>query len=281
MKLKTILAAPFFGLKAEDDKRDESILNYAVSLAQSQGAHLTIVAAALKLTAPSAFISEARTMVAAANEEVRKDAQAVVTRSANLAAAQGVSCDASVLSEELAALIRDVSARARLGDVTIMQPENSTLSLQQSLLENVLFESGRPVIVVPRNWAGDAAPDRVMVTWDGTAKSARAIGDALPLLSQAKEVEIVSASGDTGKTKKSFDGADIARHLSRHCAKVTVTQLPTGGDAAVTLRNHATLTRANMMVMGAYAHSRLLQMVLGGVTHAMIHDPPAPVFMSY
>ncbi|HEY8581045.1 MAG TPA: universal stress protein, partial [Beijerinckiaceae bacterium] len=80
---------------------------------------------------------------------------------------------------------------------------------------------------------------------------------------------------------KRIDGADLAPHLARHCRNVRVVNLPERGDVGETLREHARLTRADLLVMGAYAHTRLRQMVLGGVTSRMIVDPVVPTLMSY
>ena len=136
------------------------------------------------------------------------------------------------------------------------------------------------MIAVPKKWAGRAAPERIIVAWDGGAKSARAIGDALPFLSLAQEVEVVSVSGDVNPAKR-LDGTDIAPHLARYCRSVKVTQLAsTDGDIAMTLGSHARLIEADLLVMGAYGHAKVIEVVLGGVTRSMICEPPIPVFMS-
>jgi nucleotide-binding universal stress UspA family protein len=145
----------------------------------------------------------------------------------------------------------------------------------------VLLASGRPVIIVPQVWDRSAAPERILVTWDGSAKAARAIGEGLLLLREAQEVEVVTASGDPDAVKR-LDGADIAPHLARHCRSVRVTQLSSpDGDIAAALGNHAKLSAANLLIMGAYAHPKIMQIVLGGVTRSFIDEPPIPVFMAF
>jgi nucleotide-binding universal stress UspA family protein len=101
----------------------------------------------------------------------------------------------------------------------------------------------------------------------------------MPLLARAELVEIVRASPDASK---SVVGAGLAAHLARHCKNVTVTDLPTQhGDVSRTLHSHAIMTKANLLVMGAYAHPKLLQMVLGGVTSGMLSEAELPVLLSY
>jgi nucleotide-binding universal stress UspA family protein len=281
MSLKTIVAAPFFSLNLTDDKPTGKPLEYAAEMARSQGAHLTLAVSVLHMRATSAIFRDARAVLQAANRELEDDARTFADKAAASFGGRGITGDVDFIVDDFDGLCRQVVTLARAADVTVLQPESSMMSLQQSLLETLLFDSGRPVIVAPPNWGGSAAPERIIVSWDGSAKSARAVGDALPLLQQAQEVEIVSVTGDPNATKR-LDGASIARHLARHCKSVHVTQLKSiDGDVAKTLGDHAAMTRANMIVMGAYAHSRLRQFILGGVTDAMIHNPPVPVFMSY
>jgi nucleotide-binding universal stress UspA family protein len=281
MSLKTIVTAPFFSLNLSDEKPAGNPLDYAAELAASQGAHLAVAVSVMRTRAPSAFFRDAKSVLEAANREMEEDARKFAAKAEASFATRGISGDVDVLVDDFESLCSQVMKLARAADVTVMQPENSMMSLQQSLLERLLFESGRPVIVAPANWTGSAAPQRIIVSWDGSAKSARAVGDALPLLQQARDIDIVSVTGDANATKR-LDGASIARHLSRHCKSVNVTQLKAvDGDVATTLGDHAAMTRANLLVMGAYAHSRLRQFILGGVTNTMIHDPKVPIFMSY
>lgn len=280
MALKTIVSIPFVSINLTEEGTTGRCSPYALSLASSQMAHLSVVIAAMRLTAPSAFIPTARSLIHSANDQVQESAAAIAKHSMDSFSTHGVIGDAGVIFDEFQYLCEQAIRHVRTADVAIMHPQNKVLSLQQGLLEAVLFESGRPVIVEPDDWNADASPRRVLVSWDGTAKAARAVGDALPLLQQATEVEILSVSGDT--KHKDLDGSDIARHLSRHCAKVSITQLPApDGKVEEVISNHASYSRADLLVMGAYGHSHLQQMVWGGVTTAMIHKPPVPIFMSF
>jgi nucleotide-binding universal stress UspA family protein len=143
----------------------------------------------------------------------------------------------------------------------------------------MLFTSGRPVIVIPPFWEKGAGFGNVMVAWDGSARAARAVGDALPLLTRAQRVEILCVSSEELETHA---GQDLAVHLARHCAKVSVSRLHADHrDVAKTLRDHATTVEADFFVMGAYAHSQLLETVLGGVTQEMLSNAELPVLFSY
>ncbi|MDF2118626.1 universal stress protein [Roseiarcaceae bacterium H3SJ34-1] len=281
MPLKTVFVGPFIDSTVEDYSSLNSLTKYAIDLAGSQSAHLSVGIGLLKYSVPSVIIKEGRSIISAANEERRQQTDRFAAELAKRIQSSGLASDLGIIHDSYKAITHQLARMARLADVAVLQPSNELLSLQQGLVEDTLFDSGRPVIIVPRKWNVTAAPERIAVSWDGSAKAARAIGDALPLLQSAKEVEILCVSGDSNKAKK-FDGADIAPHLARYCRSVNIVQLTSSnGDVAAALRDHAALSNPNLLVMGAYAHARLTQMILGGVTSSMIVEPPVPVFMSY
>ena len=136
------------------------------------------------------------------------------------------------------------------------------------IAESALFQSGRPLIVVPYIQKAPLKLDRVMVCWDGSRQAARAIADAMPLLEKAGKVELVIVANERGKEDE-IEGADMGQHLARHGLKVDVKRIPSGNiDVADALLSHAADSGADFIVMGGYGHSRLREFVLGGVTHA-------------
>ena len=106
--------------------------------------------------------------------------------------------------------------------------------------------------------------DRVMVCWDESRAAARAVGDALPFLKKAKQVEIVIVSDKPNKKDES--GSRFGQHLARHGLKVEIEQMTSHIDVASTILSYAADFNADMIVMGGYGHSRLREFVLGGAT---------------
>lgn len=281
MTYKTIFVGEVFGSSLADSEPGSALSRYAVELAASQGAHLDIGVGVVRIAAPSAMMmADARSLIAEANAQMRDRAKDCAEAARVQAQTAGVTASVELAMDDYHTVARRFIAMARLADVAVMEADDTSVSLQEGLLKEVLFESGRPVIVTPRRWSGPAAPARVIVAWDGTGKAARAIGDALALLTQAEEVEVIAVSGDPDPSKR-MDAADMAAHLSRHCRRVSMTNLPVqDGDVAATIGAHAKLTRANLVVMGAYARPKFRQIILGGVTSTMIARPPVPVLMS-
>ena len=282
MAYKTVFVGPVFSSSAEEKGPAEALVRYAVEFAASQGAHLSIAVGCLRLSAPAAvMVREARSLIARANEERKAQAQTFGSQLLARANAAGVTASLDVLQEDYTRLAADLGSLARLADIAVMEADSGNVSLHEGILEQVLFDSGRPIIIVPPDWSGGAKAGKAIVSWDGSGKAARALGDAMPVLAHADSVEIVSISGDPDASKR-LDGADIAPHVSRHCRNVSVIGLPAqDGDIAATLSAHAKMTRADLLVMGAFARTKLRQIILGGVTSTMISNPPCPVLMSY
>jgi nucleotide-binding universal stress UspA family protein len=171
---------------------------------------------------------------------------------------------------------------ARRFDLSIVAQARPEADGPESLIaEQALFDSGRPVLVVPYIQTVPFTADRVMLCWDGSRTAARAAADALPFLTRAKEIEIFIV--ETGKLKSDeIAGADIAGHLARHDLNVSVERTVAGDiDVASVILSRAADVGADMLVMGGYGHSRLREFILGGATRAILRSMTVPTLMSH
>jgi nucleotide-binding universal stress UspA family protein len=149
------------------------------------------------------------------------------------------------------------------------------------MAEAALFQSGRPVLVVPYIQRTGLKLDRLLVCWDGSRSAARAVGDAMPFIVRAKATEIVMVANEAAKSDE-MPGADIAHHLARHGAKVEVKRIVSiETDVASTILSHAADSSADFLVMGGYGHSRLREFVLGGATRGILASMTLPTLMSH
>jgi nucleotide-binding universal stress UspA family protein len=270
------------GLTEEGEQGEvASALGYGLSLARDAGAHATIQAASLKLILTSPFVSDfAAELVAAENVRLEALAEAAAESARAAGALSGVTCTSHAAQLSYPDLLRTFTEQARVHDVTVLDAEPVALAVDRGLIEHVLLESGRPLLVVPPGRDTFRA-DRILVAWDASAKAARAVHDALPFLRAAQDVEVVCVTGEKAMPE-GVPGAELAPYLARHGVRVTVADIPVErGDVAQTLRNRATLSGADMIVMGAFVHSRLRQMVFGGVTQSLLKSCPVPLFLSY
>jgi nucleotide-binding universal stress UspA family protein len=258
--------------------------NYAVELCAKEKAHLSVFLSAPIFKIPGVIPGAG--LIPAWNEPAdevnanrRGHAEEAQKRIASAAKRARVTAEFHIAQDSYATLRENFIASARPSDVVILTRPGHYLSFERSLVEAMLFTSGRPIVLVPPEWARGARLEKAMIAWDGGGRAARAIGDAMPLLSRAGEVEIVCVPEDASK---SIPSADLAAHLARHCMKVAVTNLPIqDGGVAQTIRSHAAIMKADLLVMGGYAHPRMLETILGGVTNDMLSGAEFPVFLSH
>src|SRR5665647_694425 len=149
--------------------------------------------------------------------------------------------------------------------------------------ESIVFGSGRPILIVPhaRKRAGAFALGTVVVAWDFSRPATRAVADALPILEKAKHVFVVTVTNEKIiDTKRS--GAELAKHLAHHGIDVVLDTVDAAGRGiGDVLESYVTSRNADILVMGAYGHSRIREFILGGATRSMLSRPPLSVFFSH
>ncbi len=257
--------------------------DYAVSIASALEAHLAGIAFVYDPIVPisgTGYIPPE--VIETQQSDNEAAAKAAIDRFAEATRRAGLSAEPLTLSASLAGAGDQFGRIARRFDLAVVgQAEPETSTVEDIIAEATLFESGRPMIVVPYIQKAPLKLDNVMVCWDGSRQAARAVGDALPLLAKAGRVEIVIITNERGKQDE-IDGADIGQHLARHGLKVDVHRIAGGDiDVADALLSHAADGGTDFMVMGGYGHSRLREFVLGGVTHSILKSMTVPALMSH
>jgi nucleotide-binding universal stress UspA family protein len=214
-------------------------------------------------------------------------------KAAERAKAAAAKFKGSALREELSAETRVLNATvaqapeifaqiARGFDLSIVQqndPEQP--AYENSIPLAALFESGRPVLIVPYIQRDGLRLNRVMLCWDGSRNAARAIADAQPFLARAKAIELVTVVSPDIESDETR-AAEIARHLARHHLKVKVGSVVAAElDVANALLSHAADSSADFIVMGGYGHSRMREFILGGATRGILATMTMPTLMSH
>lgn len=183
----------------------------------------------------------------------------------------------------LAHFSSEVAVSAYYADlVVIARPESETPQAGASgLAESLVLSSGRPILLFPPD-SKVSQIRRVVVAWNTTREAVRAAADAVPLLALAEAVEVLVIDHERHKANHGQEpGADIARHLARHGAKVEVRRLSSDGkDVGQLMLSQAASFRADLLVMGAYGHSQVREWVFGGVTRTVLYGASIPVLMS-
>ncbi|WP_442579269.1 universal stress protein [Mesorhizobium sp. ASY16-5R] len=277
MTFKTILAVT-------SPDRGTGDLKLAAALCEEIGAHLAVLAVALAAPPPigeyAAVMSDAWLQERQADMDRLQKCAASATA---FLATSAVSSDISSEYQEETWADEAIGRRARYADLVFLGPELfSNPLLKGKVLEGALFSSGKPLFLVPEGAKASLRPKRVMIAWDSRLEASNAVSRAMVLLSAADDVHVVlvdPVEGDGGQGAE--PGADIATYLARHGVKVTVDRLTSQGrGVADALRQHAVDMAAELLVMGAYGHSRLRERIFGGVTRSMVETPPLPVFLA-
>jgi nucleotide-binding universal stress UspA family protein len=264
-------------------KEGSVVGKYAVSVAAALEAHLTGVAFVYDPVVPISGAGYIPAEVIEIQREDNETAADAAIKSFTAATDQtGISAEPLITNASLAGAGDHFARMARRFDLAIVgQAEPEISSMEQIIGETTLFESGRPMIMVPYIQKAPFKTDNVMICWDGSRTAARAVADAIPIIRKSGRVEIVIVTNERGKEDE-IEGADIGQHLARHGLKVDVHRISGGKiDVADALLSHAADSGADLMVMGGYGHSRLREFVLGGVTRSIFESMTLPVLLSH
>jgi nucleotide-binding universal stress UspA family protein len=177
----------------------------------------------------------------------------------------------------------DLAAReARTADAFVaLRPDQSLLELEH-LVESVLFGSGRHIFLVPNRKPAKAMFNRILVAWNGTRESARALAEALPYLHKAHEATVVVVDDEPRAEGRATLGKDAVDHLKHHGINATLHHARLRDhDVGATLIAETRRLKADLIVMGGYGHSRLREWLLGGATYALLHKAPVPLLLAH
>lgn len=183
--------------------------------------------------------------------------------------------------EDTGGVVDTVSQNARFADLTVVG-QQPALELRDSYIDlpdEFVLHSGRPVLVIPEIGVTRPIGKRVVVAWNGSREAARAVADAMPILERAEAVDILSIEiKDVGE----LQGLDVAHHLARHGVKASVKRSVANNiEASDVLLNFVADESMDLIVMGAYGHSRMREVILGGMTRDVLTHMTVPVLMSH
>jgi nucleotide-binding universal stress UspA family protein len=199
--------------------------------------------------------------------------------------AKGLACEWRFVdsrSPEIAATVIEHARQADLVVVSQVDPDSDS-GIDIDFAERIVMDSGRPVLAVPAFGTFTRCGPRALVGWNGRREAARAVFDAVPLLQACEAVQVTWLDPqDDMDVPGSLAGAELATALARHGVKVTAEAMPTSGiGAGEALLSHASDLGADLLVMGAYGHSRTREYIFGGATRTIFGSMTIPVLMSH
>ena len=265
---------------ARDPARD-----FAITVAETFDTHVAGVAFAYIPEFPGYVMLEQipPDMMAQMVAESEKAAQAAIERFDAAAKRSLVSAEHRLL-RALGVVAPEILSRlARRFDLSVLMQSEPGGVNNDDMIETSLFQSGRPVIVVPYIQKDGLKLDHVVCCWDGSRAAARAFNDALPLLAKATQVDLLIVWNEkTSGDEKEIRGVEMAKHLARHDVKVQIETIPAADiDVTNTILSYVADISGTLIVMGGYGHAKLREVILGGVTRDMLKSMTVPVFMSH
>jgi len=264
---------------ARDPARD-----FAITIAETFDTHVVGIAFGYAPGLPGyAMLEIPPDIMAQMIAESEKTTLAAIERFEAAARRSLVSVERRMLKSIGAAAPVVLSTLARRFDLSVfMQSEPDGVN-NDDMIETSLFQSGRPLIVVPYIQKEGLRLDRVVCCWDGSRAAARAINDGLPLLVKATTVDLLIVLNEkTNSPPNEIRGAEIAKHLARHDVKVQIVTISAADfDVTKAILSYVADISGTLIVMGGYGHPKLREVILGGVTRDMLKSMTVPVFMSH
>lgn len=272
--MKTIL------LHINDDNCLESRLQVAMDIARACDGHITCLqAVSYEVFAPGDFYGNA---MAAAMPRIKKAAEHLRAK-----------VEADLANEDVSWEWRFIDGMAEhrlleqsvLHDIIIVGPHDvgdEGSRGPSAMAGELALRAPSPVLVVPRDIQRMDVSAPALIAWNGSSEACIAMRAAVPLLKMASKVFLASVAEESDKGRFDFSSSEGAKYLSRHGFEVEVVALPRGeSNISDTLMSAAQMRECAMVVMGAYGHSRLSEMLLGGVTRRILSDPQLPILMAH
>lgn len=268
-----------------DANRDGAALRAAMELAQREEAHLDVICLGLDRTQPSFYYAGANAVAVHENlAQAREDSLALEATARDLL--QGVSCSwsAMALSAQMVALGGLIAHRTRFCDLVVLpQPYGARRSHEaEAITEAAMFDADVPVLIQPETAKPKQAFSNVMVGWNESAEAMRAIRAAMPFLKAAKSVNIAIVDPPPHGPERSDPAGALSQMLLRHGVRAEVSVLAkTLPRVCDVLLRHCGDIGADLVIMGAYGHSRFRESILGGATRNMLELSEVPVLLAH
>lgn len=260
-------------------------LNQIIALAEAQDAHAEALCLGVDRTQTGYYYAGANAMILQETLlRSQSEAEETLAYASTILEKSGVRWSAEQGVAQIADVGRHVAHRSRFADlVVLLRPYGKDRSIEaEPIVEAALFEGHAPVLIVPDDSAPLAKPKSILVAWNESVEAMTAIRRALPFLQQAELVRIVVIDPPTHGPDRSDPGGMLSQLLARHGVRCEIDVLgKTLTRVSDVLNRHAVDTAADMIVMGAYGHSRFREAILGGATRNMLEQAQVPVFMAH
>jgi nucleotide-binding universal stress UspA family protein len=257
----------------------------AVALAANMGALVQAVAFEVNVQSPVGLYADpigVAGILAADRKKSAYNAHELLDTFESIAREAGIAHERQLLGCRLLEIPGQLAHEARFCDLA-MVPLRGPDASEQDIAGQLVFDSGRPILVFPEdpNRTLPASLDNIAVAWDFSPPATRAIADALPFLGRAKQVRVFTVIDDK-PIDKSQSGARLAKHLARHGIEAVSEDIKSNGQSiGHVFKDYVAKHKIDLLVMGAYGHSRIREFILGGATKSILLHSPTWVLLSH
>jgi nucleotide-binding universal stress UspA family protein len=267
------------------ERSARAAIDGSVSLAMSCGAHLDAVAIGFETVNNVPFVAEGGAAVASIYElehqRATERAEAAISVFEVEARGADISYGSRVVAGTFADAVATIGAAARLYDLTVVsQGEPDQGSFDSRFPQELLLQTGGPVLMFPYTFRGAFKAARVGICWDGSRLAARALRDAMPFLARADAVMTITLN--PSEVPADVSPEQLAKHLARHgLSPRTIVLAADRRDVQPSILSIAADESLDLLVMGGYGHSRMQETIFGGVTRETFRSLTTPVLMSH
>lgn len=258
-------------------------LDQTLALAKTYGAAPSVIVLGPEFVPPKSFINQAwvSSLVASENAKQKARTDAAAARARDAAASVGAEDAVTILMRPFTELAGELRLRSRCYDLTVLERPESAIEHKEALFEEVLFNSGRPLIVATPVKPPADRIGTILVAWDGSIHATRALASALGLFPEIARAHVVVVTGEKNLAD-GVPGTAIAPHLRRHGIETLVHNVAVDDrGAAATIDEQAIELGADLIVMGGFGRSRFREFVLGGVTRELSRNANTPVLFNH
>lgn len=279
MSLKTLVAC------MTDREAYGAALQTAASIAEQKSGHLSVLCLGIDRTNPGVYYAGAQAITMQSNmEEAQADALAAEEAAHSALGPWSIPFDTQSITTQIGALAPVIGERTQLSDLVVLpKPYGGHAGTEDVvILEAVLFQTRVPVLVLPEGMSAWTPPKRVVIAWNQSPEALSAVKGAIGFLAAAETVDIAIIDPPQHTSDRSDPGGALAEMLSRHGVHASISVLArTMPRISEVLARHCEDREADMIVMGAYGHSRLREAILGGATRNMLEIAAVPVLMAH
>ncbi len=260
----------------------QPVLDASVSLAAAFGAHLDALAIGhIPINTPY-MIDAVAAVYELERQQAAERAAAAIARFETAARHARIAYECRSIEDLPADAATSFAAAARLYELTVvLQPETDRRTFDNTIARELLLQAGGPVLIVPHIFRGCLQAKRVGICWDASRPASRALRDARPFLSQADKIITISIN-EARVTPTEASAQQLTQHMARAGLSATALELTASRpEIEPTILSVAADEGLDMLVMGAYGHSRLQEGIFGGVTREMLKTMTVPTLMSH